>query len=55
MADYNDKNHLLHLDGTDSTAGPDVENEEQRDATPLAQDVAEGEGGLTAAMQSEKA
>ncbi len=28
MADYNDKNHLLHLDGTGSTAGPDVENEE---------------------------
>ena len=52
MADYNDKNHLLHLDGTGSTAGPDVENEEQRDPNPLAQDVAEGEGGLTAAMQS---
>ncbi|SCM74619.1 endopeptidase La [Desulfovibrio sp. 86] len=52
MADYNEKNHLLNLDGTDSTAGPDVENEEQRDANPLAQDVAEGEGGLTAAMQS---
>ena len=52
MADYNDKNHLLHLDGTDSTAGPDVENEEQRDANPLAQDVAEGEGSLAAAMQS---
>lgn len=52
MADYNDKNKLLKMDKIGSASEPGIDNEEQRDTNPLAQDMAETEGGLMAAMQS---
>ncbi|MBB5142377.1 endopeptidase La [Desulfovibrio intestinalis] len=52
MADYNDKNIFLNMEELGSSTDPGIENEEQRDTNPLAQDTSENEGGLMAAMQS---
>ena len=52
MADYNDKNYLLHMNGPDSDTGPGIENEDPRAVENPGQDLAENEGGLAAAMQS---
>lgn len=52
MADYNDKNYLLHMSGPDSDTGPGIENEDPRAVENPGHDLAESEGGLAAAMQS---
>ena len=52
MADYNDKNYLLHMSGPDSDTGPSIENEDTHTVENPGHDLADSEGGLAAAMQS---